>query len=206
MVINSVELPKCERSVRNIKIILHRIISVVHLTSFLPETWTRTNHDDESRRLALSVKPSGDGLAHVRPVPWHWGSFLAFTSECREERVVIWVVSFDFNFISLKALDEFITRNLDPVQPLSSKSVMLIRRMENDKALRLRNSAIFQDIYRFVFYCKLYTGDRLPLPTAFPKSLSILVPLLAYFTKAFRATRLALKRLLNACRFCVISR
>ena len=30
------------------KIILHRIISVVDLTSFLPETWTRTSHDEES--------------------------------------------------------------------------------------------------------------------------------------------------------------
>ena len=30
------------------KIILHRIISVVDLTSFSPETWTRTSHDDEA--------------------------------------------------------------------------------------------------------------------------------------------------------------
>ena len=30
------------------KIILHRIISVVDLTSLLPETWTRTSHDKES--------------------------------------------------------------------------------------------------------------------------------------------------------------
>ena len=30
------------------KIILHRVISAVDLTSFLPETWTRTSHDEES--------------------------------------------------------------------------------------------------------------------------------------------------------------
>ena len=44
------------------KIILHRIISVVDLTSFLPETWTRITHDEESRRLPLSVKQSLDGF------------------------------------------------------------------------------------------------------------------------------------------------
>ena len=38
------------------KIILHRIISVVYLTSFLPETWTTITHDDELRRPPLSVK------------------------------------------------------------------------------------------------------------------------------------------------------
>ena len=41
-----------------VKIILHRIISVVDLTSFSPETWTLTRHDEESKRLALSVKQS----------------------------------------------------------------------------------------------------------------------------------------------------
>ena len=39
-----------------VKIILHRIISVGDLTSFLPETWTTITHDDELRRPPLSVK------------------------------------------------------------------------------------------------------------------------------------------------------
>ena len=39
-----------------VKIILHRIISVVCLTGFLPETWTNITHDDELRRPPLSVK------------------------------------------------------------------------------------------------------------------------------------------------------
>ena len=44
-----------------VKIILHRIISVVDLTSFSPETWTLTRHDEESKRVALSVKQSRNG-------------------------------------------------------------------------------------------------------------------------------------------------
>ena len=54
-----------------IKIILHRIISVVGLTSFLPETWTRITHDEESKRLTLSVKQSLNGLEHFIPVQRH---------------------------------------------------------------------------------------------------------------------------------------
>jgi len=54
------------RSIHQItKIILHRIISVVDLTSFSPETWARTGHDEESRRLPLSVKRSGNGRVHL---------------------------------------------------------------------------------------------------------------------------------------------
>ena len=87
-----------------IKIILHRIISVVDLTSFLPETWTRTNHDEESWRLPLSVKRSIDGLDLSRPVYRYWGSFPVFFTDDREEEVVFWVVVFlkpKINFINV---------------------------------------------------------------------------------------------------------
>ena len=79
------------------KIILHRIISVVWSTSFSPETWTLTRHDEESRRLALSVKPSWNGRVQfvsrftiLRIVLLVW--------TLAEEPVVFWVV-FVFNWI-----------------------------------------------------------------------------------------------------------
>ena len=43
-----------------IKIILHRIISVVWITNFLSEIRSLTIHDDETKCLLLSVKPIQD--------------------------------------------------------------------------------------------------------------------------------------------------
>ena len=48
-----------------VKIILHRIISAVWSTSFSPETWTLTRNDQESWRLALSVKQSRNRRVHL---------------------------------------------------------------------------------------------------------------------------------------------
>ena len=47
--------PTAQRA--NIKIILHRIISVVWLTNFLSEIRSLSNHDDETQFHILSVKP-----------------------------------------------------------------------------------------------------------------------------------------------------
>ena len=74
------------------KIILHRIICVLGLTGFFfPETRTRIAHDDETRRVSLSVRQSLNILDHSRTFYGRWESFLAHSmnSSGGETRVEI---------------------------------------------------------------------------------------------------------------------
>ena len=79
------------RSIHQItKIILHRIISVVDRTSFSPETWTRTGHDEESRRLRLSVKRSSNRRVHLVS-RFTILRIVLLIPQLAEETVVFWV-------------------------------------------------------------------------------------------------------------------
>ena len=69
----------------------HRIIYVVWSTSFLPETWTLTNHDEESRRLALSVKQSRNGRV-LFVSRFTILRIVLLVLSLAEELVVFWVV------------------------------------------------------------------------------------------------------------------
>ena len=67
------------------KIILHRIISVVWLTSFLSETWSFSIHDDETKFHILSVKP-------LRQLTVVWTLMIAHcTLLCSDGGETVWV-------------------------------------------------------------------------------------------------------------------